>query len=157
MEENSLNANNIHASDNITDDLVVLSTSARTIENETGIKGPICLQLPNKYMEIIYTTKVKTNPSNWAPLSPYEQMFLDPDCTIEIVHANEEVYNKLKNFRKNKSTNKFRSRNAIAKNHKIEVKEILDKIKKKCRDRIADSESSNGRENQNCRLRGAES
>ena len=46
MEENSLNANNIHASDNITDDLVVLSTSARTIENETGIKGPICLQLP---------------------------------------------------------------------------------------------------------------
>ena len=41
MEENSLNANNIHASDNITDNLVVLSTSARTIENETGIKGPI--------------------------------------------------------------------------------------------------------------------
>ena len=58
----------------------------------------------------------------------YEQMFLDPDCTIEIVLANEEVNNKLKNFRKNKSTNKFRSRNAIAKNHKIEVKEILDKI-----------------------------
>ena len=86
----------------------------------------------NKYMEIIYTTKVKTNPSNWAPLSPYEQMFLDPDCTIaiEIVHANEEVYNKPKNFRKNKSTNKFRSSNAIVKNHKIEVKEILDKIKK---------------------------
>ena len=53
MEENSLNANNIHASDNITDNLVVLSTSARTIENETDIKGPICLQLPNKYMEII--------------------------------------------------------------------------------------------------------
>ena len=74
-------------------------------------------------------------------------MFLDPDCTIEIVHANEEVYNKLKNFRKNKSTNKLRSRNAIAKNHKIEVKEILDKINlKKCRDRIADSESSNARE-----------
>ena len=110
------------------------------------------LATPNKHVEIIYTTKVKTNPSNWAPLSPYEQMFLDPDCTIEIVLANEEVYNKLKNFRKNKSTNKFRSRNAIAKNHKIEVKEILDKIKKKCRDRIADSESSNGQENQNCRL-----
>ena len=88
------------------------------------------LATPNKHVEIIYTTKLKTNPSNWAPLSPYEQMFLDPDCTIEIVHANEEVYKKLKNFRKKKSTNKFRSRNAIAKNHKIEVKEILDKIKK---------------------------
>ena len=132
MEENSLNANNIHASDNITDNLVVLSTSARTIENETGIKGPICLQLPNKYMEIMYTTKVKTNPSNWAPLSPYEQMFLDPDCTIEIVCANEEVYNKLNNFRKNKSTKSFdrEMRSRFAKNHKIEVKEILDKIKK---------------------------
>ena len=106
MEENSLNANNIHASDNITDDLVVLSTSARTIENETGIKGTM-LATPNKHVEIIYTTKVKTNPSNWAPLSPYEQMFLDPDCTIEIVCANEEVYNKLKNFRKNKARTSF--------------------------------------------------
>ena len=66
---------------------------------------------------------------------------------FEIVRANEEVYNKLKNFRKYKSTNKFQRRNAIAKNHKIEVKEILDKINlKKCRDRIADSESSNARE-----------
>ena len=139
--------------------LVVLSTSARTIENETGIKGPICLQLPNKYMEIMYTTKVKTNPSNWAPLSPYEQMFLDPDCTIEIVRANEEVYNKLKNFRKNKSTNKFRSRNAIAKNHKIEVKEILDKIKGRKKNVETELQilKVQMRENQNCRLRGAES
>ena len=31
------------------------------------------LATPNKHVEIIYTTKVKTNPSNWAPLSPYEQ------------------------------------------------------------------------------------
>ena len=72
-------------------------------------------------------------------------MFLDPDCTIEIVLANEEVNNKLKNFRKYKSTNKFESRDAITRNHKIEVKDILDKIKK-FRDRIADSESSNARE-----------
>ena len=82
-----------------------------------------------------------------------------PDCTIQIVHANEEVYNKLKNFRKNKSTNKFRSRNAIAKNHKIEVKEILDKIKR--RKKNAETELQilkvQMRENQNCRLRGAES
>ena len=54
-------------------------------------------------------------------------MFLGPDCTIEIVHANEELYKKLKNFRKNKSMNKVRSKNA--KNHEIEVKEILDKKK----------------------------
>ena len=65
------------------------------------------LATPNKHVEIIYTTKVKTNPSNWAPLSPYEPMFLGPDCTIEIGHANEEVYKKLKNLERTKARTSF--------------------------------------------------
>ena len=51
MEENSLNANNINSSDNITDNLIVLSTSDQTIENETGKKRSYMLATPRQNVE----------------------------------------------------------------------------------------------------------
>ena len=59
MEENSLNAKNINASDNITDNLVALSTSDQTIENETGKKRTYMLATPRQKRGN-YKTKVKT-------------------------------------------------------------------------------------------------
>ena len=60
MEENSLNANNINSSDNITDNLIVLSTSDQTIENETGKKRSYMLATPRQKRGN-YETKVKKN------------------------------------------------------------------------------------------------